>query len=88
MNLITPKEMESLKKLAADNLETALLAAARFGATKSAEAAKPIKRAAEILEYEAEELKSIGFRNEADKQDYAERKKIAKQLREMIEAKL
>lgn len=93
MRLITPKEMQSLKTLAAGNLEAALLAAARFGATKSNEAAIPIKRAVEMLEFDAECMKdshTIGgkWNGESEaKQDYDERKATAKQLRELIEVK-
>lgn len=88
--MLKPKEMEELKKLASDNIEAALLAAVRLGATRSMEAAKPIKRAAEILEYEAECLKEChspdGKWNgeAAAKQDYDEFKRVAKDLRALI----
>ena len=84
--------MEALKALAGANLEAALYAAARIGALKSADAAKPIKRAIDMLEYGAEGLKAAyapyGFWDgeEASKKDFDEMKSVAKQLRELIAA--
>lgn len=87
--LLTPKELAALKAMATGNLESALMASARFGATKSAEAAKPIKRAAEMLEYDAEELRECHhlfgqWECSEAKQDYDERKKVARALRGLV----
>jgi hypothetical protein len=87
--MINPKEMKALKELAAHDLENALRAAARIGMTKSTTAAAPIKRAAAMLEYEAECIKESHTINgkwlgepEA-KADYDEFKKVARELREI-----
>lgn len=87
--MITPKEMAALKELATKDLEAALRAAARLGMTKSTTAAAPIKRAAAMLEYEAECLKESHTVNgkwqgelEA-KSDYDEFKKVARELRKI-----
>jgi hypothetical protein len=87
---IKPAGMEALKTMASGNLEAALLAAVRLGATRSMEAAKPIKRAAEMLDYEAECLKEChapdgNWQGEAPaKKDYDEFKQIAKDLRGLL----
>jgi hypothetical protein len=92
LKLLSNKELTALKAMAAGSLEAALMAAARFGATKSADAAKPIKRAAEMLDCDAECLKAahtIGGKWRGDdeaRQDYDERKKVAKALRGLIAA--
>lgn len=83
---MTPKAMEELKKLAGSNLEAALLAAVRLGATRSMEAHTPIKRAAEILEYQSEEIKFAfdGNMTADAKHDHDEFKRVAKGLRALI----
>jgi len=96
MSLLKPTELDELKKLAGANLESALMAAARMGATRSGTAAAPIKRAASMLEYDAEMLLMIhgskshgkggmwaGAPSEA-KQDYEEKKRVAKALRDLL----
>lgn len=88
---IKPAEMEALKAMAAGNLEAALLAAVRLGATRSMEAEKPIKRAAEILEYEAEQMKAVWHNgrewdSEAMAEDCRELRQVAKGLRALIGA--
>lgn len=88
--MISTKELDELKKLAGANLDAALMAAARIGATKSTEACKPIKRAIHMLEFDAECLKNShtvagNWGNDtAAKQEYDEMKKLIKQLRELV----
>lgn len=84
--MLTKKELEALKAMAANNLEAALYVAFTRGAVKSDKALAPIKRAAAILEYDAESIKEAHdgcFTGEA-KADYDERKKIAKALRDIV----
>lgn len=83
--ILTKKELEALKAMAATNLEAALYAAYSRGAVRSDKAAVPIKRAAAILEHDAEDIKQAfdGSMSDEAKADYSERKKIAKSLRDI-----
>lgn len=85
--ILTKKELEALKAMAATNLEAALYAAFTRGALRSDKAIAPIKRAAAMLECDAEDIKAAFdgcFDGEA-KQDYDERKKVAKALRDICQ---
>jgi hypothetical protein len=88
--MLSNKQLEELRKLAAANIDAALMAAARFGAAKTADYAQAIKRASELLEYEAEGLKESHAPygkwegEQAAKADYDEFKKVAKTLRELV----
>ena len=91
--MINPKELAALKQLATVNIEVALFAAARIGAGISDDAAKTIKRVIDVLEFEAEALKSChtisgnwGSDTEA-KASYAEFKALAEKLREIVEVR-
>lgn len=86
MTLLKPTEMAELKKLAGADLDAALLAAVRLGATRPAE---PINLAAELLESDAKRFK--GYASKASDlskivflQASAERKRVAKALRDLL----
>ena len=91
MNL-TKKQTKALLDAISKNAEFALQQAFQFGqaAGKSDEALKAIKRAAEMLDMDAEELKMChapynDWSGEGEaKADYDERKRIAKALRGMV----
>lgn len=88
--MVQMKQLADLKKMASVNLESALLAAVRLGAMKSSTPEKPIKRAAAIIEYEAESIRAShtvagnwGNSTEA-KREHDEYKRVAKSLRALL----
>jgi hypothetical protein len=85
---LTKSQLATLLDVAKSNPEFALQQAFRFGLASLSDESTPaaIKRAAEILEHDAESTKEAfgDSMTSETKEDYAERKKVAKQLRELI----
>jgi len=92
MTELTKQQMRALVEAAKGNLEFALQQAFRFGASagQSDETQKAVKRAAEMLDHDAECLRqahTIGSNwsgEQEAKADYDERKRIAKALRGLV----
>jgi len=84
---LTKAQLASLVDVAKQNPEWALRQAFRFGAVagKSEEAQAAIKRAAEMLDFDAESIKQAYDNSwtSEEKADYDERKKVANKLRAM-----
>lgn len=89
---LTKQQKAALLEAAKGNVEFALAQAFRFGAAagQSDDTQMAIKRAAELLDLDAESLKEChapdgNWSGEAEaKADYDERKKIAKALRGLV----
>jgi hypothetical protein len=92
MTALTKQQLTALLDAAKSNPEFALQQAFRFGMASGQSDAmqKAIKRAAEMLDCDAEELKACHTLagnwsgEDAAKADYDERKKVAKALRGLI----
>jgi hypothetical protein len=85
---LTKSQLAALLDVTKSNPEFALQQAFRFGLASLSDDSTPaaIKRASEILEHDAESIRQAfdGSMTSEAKEDYAERKKVAKQLRDLI----
>jgi hypothetical protein len=90
MSELTKQQLAALLNVAKANPEFAIQQAFRFGAAaaQSQVFGKAVKRAAEILDYDAESIRQAfeGDFTSEENQDYDERKKVAKTLRGLVPA--